>query len=90
MPRVSPGVIFHDVGINIALAVVFTVSVTVALVVVGESETEAGLNEQVAPDGNPEHVRLIVPVYPCTAVTVSVAVAELPAVTVIDGFDDEI
>jgi hypothetical protein len=61
-PCVRPVGTLHVVGINIALAVVFTVSVTVALVVPGESETEVGLNEQVAPDGSPEQVRLIVPV----------------------------
>ena len=43
--------------------------------------TLVGLNEQLAPEGNPEQVKVTVPVKPLLAVTVMVVVVVVPAAT---------
>jgi hypothetical protein len=63
-----------------ALAVVVIVSVVDAAEPLGV--TVAGLNEQAADCGNPEHAKLVAAEKPPDGVTVTVVVAELPAATV--------
>jgi hypothetical protein len=47
-----------------------------------EGVTLAGLNEQVAPLGNPEHAKVTAELKPFDGVTVKVTVPELPELTV--------
>jgi hypothetical protein len=90
----SPGIHFsllgRDAGTSAEGAVVFTVTVAVALVAEAVKLTEAeGMNVHEAPVGSPEHPRATVPVKPLTAVTVTERFAELPAdVIVTAGFEE--
>jgi hypothetical protein len=70
--------------------VVFTVTITGTLVVLAVKTTLVGLKLHVAAVGRFEHDRVTVPVYPATAVAVTLMVPEAPALDMVTaGLEDE-